>query len=91
MDVYFHDDTRLIDENGQPTAGHYDPVTFAPNHGHRGITHAATVRVDYEYQAEQWVIEAEKDMPNIVRIECPALGREWKRIEGRFVESRRGT
>lgn len=86
MDVYFHDDARLLDDNGQPNKALYDPVTFAPLHGHRGHTHAATVAVDYEYQAEQWVIEANKDMPNIVRIECPDLGREWKRVDGRFVE-----
>jgi hypothetical protein len=91
MDVYFHDDTRLIDDNGRPNKSIYNPVTFEPNHGHRGVTHAATVRVDYPYQVEQWVIEAEKDMPDIVRIECPSIGREWKRIDGRFVESGRGT
>jgi hypothetical protein len=88
MDVYLHDDTRLFDVNGQPNASLYDPVTFAPLHGHRGHTHAATVRVDYEYQVEMWVDEVQKDHPNIVRIECPDLGREWIRIDGRFVEKK---
>jgi len=89
MDVYFHDDAKLFDEGGEPNKALYNPATFEPTHGHRGHTHAATVQVDYGYQAEQWVIEAEKDMPNIVRIECPDLGREWKRVDGRFVETAR--
>lgn len=85
MEIYFHDDTRLIDENGQPNKAIYNPITFEPNHGHRGITHAATVKVDYEYQVEMWVDEAQKEYP---RIECPDIGREWKRIDGRFVEQK---
>lgn len=86
MEIYFHDDSKLINENGEPNQSLYDPVTFAPKHGHRGHTHAATALVDYPYQAEQWVIDANKDMPEIVRIECPDLGREWKRVDGKFVE-----
>lgn len=55
-------------------------------HGPRGPTHCADVDVDYEYQAEQWVIELEEEK-NIVRIECPDLGREWRRNEhGKFTE-----
>jgi hypothetical protein len=88
MEIYFHDDSRLIDENGEPNKALTNQVTFEPAHGHRGHTHAATAQADYEYQVEQWVIDANKDMPEIVRIECPAVGREWKRIDGRFVEQK---
>jgi hypothetical protein len=86
MEIYFHDDSRLIDENGEPNKSLYSPVTFEPAHGHRGHTHAATAQADYAYQVEQWVIDAGKDMPSIVRIECPELGREWKRVGDKFVE-----
>lgn len=86
MEIYFHDDSRLLTDNGEPNTSLYDPVTFRPKHGHRGHTHAATAQAEYEYQVEQWVIDANSDMPSIVRIECPELGREWKRIDGRFVE-----
>ena len=84
MEIYFHDDSRLYDDHMESHA--YDPVVFAPKHGHRGITHAATAQADYAYQVEQWVIDAGKDMPSIVRIECPELGREWKRVGDKFVE-----
>lgn len=55
-------------------------------HGPRGPTHAGTGRVDYAYQVEQWVIDLQDDL-YVVRIECPALGREWCRNdEGRLTE-----
>ena len=56
-------------------------------HGFRGPTHCGTTTVDYEYQAEQLVIDVAEDYPHVVRIECPELGREWRR-DGRskFVE-----
>jgi hypothetical protein len=88
MEIYLHDDSRLIDEKGAPNRNLYDPVTFAPNHGHRGHTHAGTVRVDYEYQVEMWVSEIQSGHPYIMRIECPEIEREWKRIDGKFVEQK---
>lgn len=48
-----------------------------------GNTLAGAVNVDYEYQAEQWVIDAATDAQvtamGIVRIECPAIRRTWTR------------
>jgi hypothetical protein len=88
MEIYFHDGSRLLDDNMESNKSLYNPVTFEPNHGHRGHTHAATVRVDYESQVEMWVDEAQKEYPHIVRVECPDLGREWKRIDGKFVEQK---
>jgi hypothetical protein len=41
--------------------------------------HAARVEVDYEYQVEQWVIDIANDQPDIVRAECPDIGRKWVR------------
>ncbi len=67
----------------------YDDTPSAPGeeHGPKGPTHCASIRVDYAYQAEMWVQEIEKDQPEIVRIECEGLKREWKRNEaGKMVE-----
>jgi hypothetical protein len=56
-------------------------------HGPLGPAHAATVKVDYEYQVEQWVIEIGHDSPDIVRAECEDLRRKWKRDSDRtFIE-----
>lgn len=66
----------------------HDATEAAPGekHGARGPTHAGTGRVDYGYQVEQWVIDLQDD-PYVVRIECPDLGREWRRnAEGRLTE-----
>jgi hypothetical protein len=64
-----------------------EPAGPGEKHGERGPTHCGTITVDYEYQIEQWVIELEHDASYVVRIECPDLGREWKRNEsGKFVE-----
>lgn len=52
-------------------------------------THAATAHVDYEYQAEQYVIDAEKDYPRIARIVVDDGRREWVRLDGKFVEKAR--
>ena len=54
-------------------------VCIVPNHGPLGLSHAARVEVDYEYQIEQWVFEIGKDHPEIVRAECEDLKRKWKR------------
>lgn len=89
MDIYLHDDESFFDVDGEPNRNLYDPVTFAPKHGHRGHTHAGTVRVDYEYQVEMWVGEVQSNYPHIVRIECPAIRREWIRVDGRFVEKKK--
>lgn len=55
-------------------------------------THCYTVgrlgTIEYEYQAEQWVIDIGKDHPEVVRIECPALGRNWVRQGGEMVEEK---
>lgn len=51
-------------------------------------THAGTAHVDYEYQAEEMVREIERDYPFIVRCALEN-GREWQRIDGRFVEVKR--
>lgn len=73
MKLYLHDNTP---------AGPGEP------HGERGPTHCGNVGpVDYEYQVEMWVQEIETDHPHVVRIECPAIGREWKRDgSGKFTE-----
>lgn len=61
---------------------------WKPGPGERGPTHCGTITVDYAYQVEQWVIDIEKDDPIVVRIECPDIGREWRRNElGKFVET----
>lgn len=66
------------------------PAREGEKHGERGPTHCATITVDYEYQVEQWVIELEKDEPDVVRAECPDIGREWRRNEhGKFAETER--
>ena len=63
------------------------PAGPGEKHGPRGPTHCGTTRVDYAYQVEQWVSDLEKDQPKVVRIECPDIGREWRRDEtGRFLE-----
>lgn len=64
------------------------PAQPGEAHGPRGRTHFGSIDVDYEYQAEMWVSSTEKDIPDCVRIECPALGREWLRdaASGKFVE-----
>lgn len=65
----------------------HDDGTSPPGTGEDGPTHTGTARVDYPYQVEQWVIDATKDLPHIVRIRCPELGREWRRNEeGKFEE-----
>lgn len=71
MKVYFHDST---------------PAAPGEKHGERGPTHCITTTVDYEYQVEQHVIEAAKDFPHVVRIECPDVGREWLREGSNFRE-----
>ncbi len=72
MKIHLHDDA---------------PAKPGEKHGERGPTHCADVTVDFEYQAEMWVADIETDHPNVVRVECPALGREWKRDgAGAFVE-----
>lgn len=71
MKVYLHDDT---------------PAKPGEKHGIRGPTHCGTATVDYEYQVEMLVEEAAADHPHVVRIECPDLGREWKRDGDRMVE-----
>lgn len=67
----------------------HDNTPAAPGepHGPRGPTHCGGITVDYEYQVEAWVQEIEKDHPNVVRVECPDIGREWKRnASGKFIE-----
>ena len=67
------------------------PAGPGEKHGPLGPTHCHTVgkggSIEYPYQAEQWVLDAERDYPEVVRIECPALGRTWIRVDGRFVEA----
>lgn len=65
----------------------HDDVPSEP-HGEDGPTHAGTITVDYEYQIEQWAIEAHDSLkPEIVRLRCPELHREWKRTPVGFVET----
>ena len=65
------------------------PAKEDEKHGIMGPTHCATVRVDYEYQAEMWVQDIQEDYPQIVRIDVPTLNREWKRVNGTFQETSR--
>ena len=56
------------------------PESATPaKHGVLGPAHAADVTVDYEYQAELWVNDIGQDYPEIVRVECPDMGRTWVR------------
>lgn len=71
MQIFLHDAT---------------PAVPGENHGPDGLTHAGTIRVDYEYQVEVWVQQAQQNLAHIVRIRCPDLGREWKRTDGKFAE-----
>ncbi len=64
MNVYFHDNT---------------PAKPGEKHGPDGPTHCGSIEVDYEYQAEQWVIEVGRDNPKIVYARCPELRRAWRR------------
>ena len=68
--VHLHDDRPDI------------PQTKPSPHG---PTHLATITCDYEYQVEQAVIDAQADL-QVVRVDCPDLGRYWKRVDGRLVE-----
>lgn len=66
------------------------PAGPGERHGPRGPTHCGDVNVDYEYQAEMHVQEIEQNYPQVVRVECPTIGREWKRdASGKFVEAAR--
>lgn len=72
MKIYFHDNT---------------PAGPGEIHGIDGPTHAGTVSVDYEYQVEMWVVDAEKTELKCFRIRCPMLQREWKRDDtGKMIE-----
>jgi hypothetical protein len=67
----------------------FDNTTAQPGekHGPLGPTHYGTITVDYAYQVEQWVIDLEEAEPQVVRIECPDLGRKWLRNDlGKFEE-----
>jgi hypothetical protein len=75
MEITLHDNT---------------PAAPGEKHGRDGPTHAGSVRVDYEYQAEMRVQDIEKDPHHIVRVWVPDLGREWLRIDGKFVEQHPG-
>lgn len=66
------------------------PAKPGEKHGELGPTHCANVggngTIEFPYQAEMWVQEIEKDYPEVVRIECPALNRIWVRNHGKFHE-----
>ncbi len=64
----------------------YDDDPTPEKCGEMGPTHYATITVDYEYQAEQWAIDIGKDYPDIVRVEVPALNRQWNRKGEEMVE-----
>lgn len=49
-------------------------------------THCGSIDVDYEYQVEQYAIEAGEDMPHIVRIVVDDGRRVWQREGMKFVE-----
>jgi predicted nucleotidyltransferase len=57
------------------------PAAPGESHGEDGPTHAGTVRSadEHVYQLEMRVQEIGGDYPDIVRIRCPELNREWKR------------
>ncbi len=72
MNIYFHDN---------------NPAAPGEEQGPRGPTHVSTAVAEYPYQVEQWIKDMEGE-PAIVRCECPALGREWRRNkEGKFVDT----
>lgn len=63
------------------------PAKPGEKHGSLGPTHCGNITVDYEYQAEMWVQEIEKDYTHVVRVDVPDLGREWLRDDsGKMVE-----
>lgn len=59
------------------------PGTLSPTHcftvGNKGT-------IEYVYQAEQWAIDIGNDYPEVVRVECPMLGRNWERKDGQMLE-----
>lgn len=71
---------------------HDDPTTSEPGAGPQGPTHMGTARVEYPYQAEEWIHEIERTRDEhfdfCVRVHVPSLGREWRRAKAgeRFVE-----
>jgi hypothetical protein len=71
----------------------YDDKPCKPEEMKPGMlspTHCSTVgkngTIEYVYQAEQWVIDIGNDYPEVVRVECPALGRNWERKNGKMLE-----
>lgn len=94
--IYFIDPKRTAHEISRPQGEPmklelHDANVSAPVRGKMSSpTHAGTVAVAYEYQAEQLVIDIEKDHPNIVRIILDNGRRQWSRIDGRFVELSEG-
>lgn len=71
--IHFHDNT---------------PAKPGEKHGEDGPTHCASTTVDYPYQVEAWVFdEIQPHSPEIHRVRCPTLQREWKReADGKMVE-----
>lgn len=73
MRLHFHDNT---------------PAGPGEKHGSDGPTHCGSVSVDYAYQAEMWIEDIERNYPDIHRVRCPDLRREWKRGEdGKMAET----
>lgn len=68
----------------------YDATPAEPGKGHGplGPTHCGDITFDSEFEtADSWVRLIEQDHPWVVRVDCPAEGREWTRAEGQgFVE-----
>jgi hypothetical protein len=55
------------------------PAKEGEKHGVMGPCHYGTATVDAEYQAEMMAEEILADYRHVVRVECPDLGRVWKR------------
>ena len=59
------------------------PKALSPTHCF-SIGNGGTI--EYVYQAEEWVRQVEEDHREVVRVECPTLGRTWVRRDGKMVE-----
>lgn len=56
-------------------------ASWSDNFVPEGDTHCAnaTIPIDYDYQLEMSVQDIFDDLPYVVRVECPDLGRVWVR------------
>lgn len=66
------------------------PAEPGEDHGPLGPTHCGSVPVDYEYQAEQWVMDVRDINSSVVRVELHqddgAVLRKWEYTDNSWRE-----